>query len=285
MDQGELLQKTALLAQRSSSLQSMPSRLEVSPDTLSALKNECKKAAKVLAELQALLSQREPKTSEVEDLPLRIAQEKESLLIGFRKVYEDSEPLILPDDTSFQQMLLIDDLEKNVAEMNDTLAWVKAQRQHIRDNIDREAKLLKEREDIQDRLRERMDEVQAEGTKRPANESLIRALKKKEARVMKYSQKMMEYLRQFTEEHFPPLEPEDILKWKRKRSFVSGEDVFPLLDILEHLMNRSVEAPNDPYIVIDDRYWPPYLQLLVRVGIAQRHPEDDNRVKITPFHL
>lgn len=50
-------------------------------------------------------------------------------------------------------------------------------------------------------------------------------------------------------------------------------------------MNRSVEAPNDPYIVIDDRYWPPYLQLLVRVGIAQRHPEDDNRVKITPFHL
>lgn len=44
---------------------------------------------------------------------------------------------VLPDDTSFQQMLLIDDLEKNVAEMNDTLAWVKAQRQHIRDNIDR----------------------------------------------------------------------------------------------------------------------------------------------------
>lgn len=49
------------------------------------------------------------------------------------------------------------------------------------------------------------------------------------------------------------------------------------------LMNRAFT--DAPYIRIDtDRIWKPYIGTLIRAGIAQRHPNDANLIKLVEFH-
>ena len=48
---------------------------------------------------------------------------------------------------------------------------------------------------------------------------------------------------------------------------------------------RCVESPNDPYLVLDERHWPAYIELLLRCNIVLQHPDDDRRIKLVPFYL
>ena len=50
-------------------------------------------------------------------------------------------------------------------------------------------------------------------------------------------------------------------------------------------MNANADSPNDPYVVVDHRYWPPYIELLLECDIVVRHPADTRRIKLLPFHL
>jgi len=49
-------------------------------------------------------------------------------------------------------------------------------------------------------------------------------------------------------------------------------------------MNAIVTRPSDPYIVLQPQHWPPYVELLVRAGIAVKHPQNSDLVKLTEFH-
>jgi len=49
-------------------------------------------------------------------------------------------------------------------------------------------------------------------------------------------------------------------------------------------MNKSLKTPNDPYIDIDDKLWPPYIEMLLRSGIILRHPTIVHRIRLTAFH-
>merc|ERR1719345_318734 len=61
-----------------------------------------------------------------------------------------------------------------------------------------------------------------------------------------------------------------------KRSRASGissylqqpSEMLSMSEILEELMNNAITRPHAPYIVLDDRYWEPYIELLVRWGIG-----------------
>lgn len=44
------------------------------------------------------------------------------------------------------------------------------------------------------------------------------------------------------------------------------------------------DAPHDPYVKINDSFWPPYIELLLRNGIALRHPEDPTQIRLEAFH-
>lgn len=62
-------------------------------------------------------------------------------------------------------------------------------------------------------------------------------------------------------------------------------NMLSLKDIISELMNKCFDEPNQPYIILDKRYWPPYVELLLRCQIAVRHPDDPRRIKLIPFHL
>jgi centromere protein K len=51
-------------------------------------------------------------------------------------------------------------------------------------------------------------------------------------------------------------------------------------------MNRTYTNPSNPYITFDpERVWPPYVETLIRAGIAKRHSNDANMLKLIEFHL
>lgn len=49
------------------------------------------------------------------------------------------------------------------------------------------------------------------------------------------------------------------------------------------LMNKVLSTPHDPYITIDNTFWPPYIELLLRYGIAVRHQENNFKIRLETF--
>ena len=91
--------------------------------------------------------------------------------------------------------------------------------------------------------------------------------------------------------YFPAPDEAETKRWLKKQGIRTDGDsevvpFEPLQSILEDLMNKSVDTPHDPYIQLDPKlHWQPYVQLLLRCGIAMRHPEEESKIKLTPFHL
>ena len=58
-----------------------------------------------------------------------------------------------------------------------------------------------------------------------------------------------------------------------------------VLSTFQVLMNKCTDDEPDPYITLDESFWPPYIELLLRCGIALRHPQACQRIRLVPFHL
>lgn len=54
--------------------------------------------------------------------------------------------------------------------------------------------------------------------------------------------------------------------------------------VLQTLMNKLFESPHDCYIKILPTHWPPYIQLLLRSNIVQRHPDNCDLIRLVAFH-
>lgn len=52
---------------------------------------------------------------------------------------------------------------------------------------------------------------------------------------------------------------------------------------LQVLMNKVLKTPHDPYVTIDDTFWPPYIEMLLRYGIAVRHQENNFKIRLETF--
>ncbi|KAI8359139.1 hypothetical protein BD560DRAFT_405426 [Blakeslea trispora] len=54
--------------------------------------------------------------------------------------------------------------------------------------------------------------------------------------------------------------------------------------IIEELMNKAVNSPDNAYITLEpDAYWMPYIQTLIQAQIAHYHPQDAKRVRLYDF--
>lgn len=49
-------------------------------------------------------------------------------------------------------------------------------------------------------------------------------------------------------------------------------------------MSQSHRHEHDPYVAITERFYAPYVELLIRAGIAEKHPSDPKRMRLTAFH-
>ncbi|KAF7466746.1 hypothetical protein GHT09_001984 [Marmota monax] len=97
-----------------------------------------------------------------------------------------------------------------------------------------------------------------------------------------FKEKLLITLGEFLEDHFPL--PDGNIKKKKKNIQESTKQLITMHEILEILINRLFDAPHDPYVKISDSFWPPYIELVLRNGIALRHPEDPTRLRLEAFH-
>uniref|UniRef100_A0A2K5F5J6 Centromere protein K n=1 Tax=Aotus nancymaae TaxID=37293 RepID=A0A2K5F5J6_AOTNA len=113
-------------------------------------------------------------------------------------------------------------------------------------------------------------------------ERIFNELKTKLLKVKEYKEKLLITLGEFLEDHFPL--PDGSVKKKKKNIQESPVQLITLHEMLEILINRLFDVPHDPYVKISDSFWPPYVELLLRNGIALRHPEDPTQVRLEAFH-
>ncbi|KAM6228344.1 centromere protein K-like isoform 2-T2 [Spheniscus humboldti] len=118
-------------------------------------------------------------------------------------------------------------------------------------------------------------------------EDLKRAFQELENKMLKlraYKEELLNALGEFLEEHFPLPEKGGSAKKKKNSSEEPAVQLITLHEILEILINKLMSTPHEPYLTINDSFWPPYIELLLRYGIALRHPEDPNRIRLEAFH-
>lgn len=158
--------------------------------------------------------------------------------------------------------------------------------------LDTQKKILKreqtwqaEKKEALDAVCEKITRLQRENEK--SEHSVLQDMKRKINNLKDYHSGLMEMLSDMLAEHFPLPDPQGN-GTKKKRIFQAAAydaeiNLISLSEIIESLTNKTLETPHDPYVTTDDTFWPPYTEMLLRNGIATRHPEDCNKIRLEFF--
>lgn len=180
---------------------------------------------------------------------------------------------------------LIEEYEKSLEELQLTLSAIRSQRRVLAADVEKEKDVKEKLEKVQSALSEKLQE---QATRKDSTESYKIQLEHRLKNAKKQGKELRNNLATFINKHFP-LPTEEVANEARKRlrssDRTSVESLSSLKSILEDLVNKCMEDPNDPYIDIDDSIWPPYVELLLRCQIVTRHPENNAKLKLIPFHL
>ncbi|XP_052096611.1 centromere protein K-like [Mytilus californianus] len=206
-------------------------------------------------------------------------------------IVQNSPLSILPDSKEVHYGVIKEELEKSISELNDTLTFINAEARELEIEIHEEGSWNDQISDVVlDSLAKRLNEQNFEtNDAEGAKEKLKSEIADKTAKANIYFKQLLKDSSQFCSKYFKlPSEEEFNDVQKKLRSAdktVTVRNMLSLKDIISELMNKCFDEPNHPYIVLDKRYWPPYVELLLRCQIVVRHPDDPRRVKLIPFHL
>ncbi|XP_073933505.1 centromere protein K isoform X3 [Castor canadensis] len=161
------------------------------------------------------------------------------------------------------------------------LSTIQSKNEKSKKDLSREQQWLDEQQQILESLNvlhsELKNQVVTFSESRIFNE-----LKAKILSVQEFKEKLLVSLGEFLEDHFPL--PDGNVKKKQKNIQQSTVQLITLHEMIMILINRMFDVPHDPYVKISDSFWPPYIELLLRNGIALRHPEDPTRIRLEAFH-
>ncbi|PVD25952.1 hypothetical protein C0Q70_13618 [Pomacea canaliculata] len=257
-----------------------------------ALKTECETIWSEIQETQQLLQQTQQvysATRSLDQQPLvAILKEKEKRLKAEIEVLKNSTPRSLSTNSEVIEASLYEDLKQEVIQLQEIQSLVNAQCLDLKDSIEKETQFQQQLLAIQERLQEKCNSLVSTEPAEDAVEVVAQELTSKIDAARETEKLVMKRMAAFVSKHFPlPDQSQVALTSKHLRSHhkKTSLETLPLKDILLELMTKCVESPNDPYLVLDDRYWPAYVELLLRCHIILQHPDDDHRIKLVPFHL
>ncbi|KAF1405891.1 Centromere protein K, partial [Spheniscus humboldti] len=170
---------------------------------------------------------------------------------------------------------------KNDLEM--VLSTVQSKNKQLEEDLKREQQWHEEQEQILDTLNGIEEETKTQ-VEQLSKKRAFHELQNKMLKLKIYKEELLNALGEFLEEHFPLPEKGGSAK-KKNYSEEPAVELITLHEILEILINKSMTTPHEPYVTINDSFWPPYIELLLRYGIALRHPEDPNRIRLEAFHM
>ncbi|XP_021390056.1 centromere protein K isoform X2 [Lonchura striata] len=175
-----------------------------------------------------------------------------------------------------------EELQKVKNDLETMLSTVQSKNKHLEEDLKREQQWYEEQKQMLETLNKIEEEVNTQdehpSTKRELNELETKVLKLKTFR-----KELLTALGGFLDEYFPLPERSENIK-KKNSSAEPVVELITLQEILEMLINTLMATPHEPYITINESFWPPYIELLLRCGMALRHPEDPNRMRLQAFH-
>uniref|UniRef100_A0A8C5YQI8 Centromere protein K n=1 Tax=Marmota marmota marmota TaxID=9994 RepID=A0A8C5YQI8_MARMA len=161
------------------------------------------------------------------------------------------------------------------------LSTIQSKNEKLKEDLEREQQWLDEQQQIMESLNALYSELKNQFVTF-SETRIFSELKTKMLNIKAFKEKLLSTLGEFLEDHFPL--PDGNIKKKKKNTQESTKQLITLHEILEILINRLFDVPHDPYVKISDSFWPPYIELLLRNGIALRHPEDPTRLRLEAFH-
>ncbi|XP_029913016.1 centromere protein K [Myripristis murdjan] len=176
-----------------------------------------------------------------------------------------------------------EEMLKLCTELEMIVSCYEAKRDKLRETQKCEQKWLEERQQVLTAATDHVERLKMEKEKLSGH-SVLQDTKVKIQKMKHYQERLMESLGDVLESHFP-LPREDAAASKKKKGIPQNinEDLISLNEILELMMNKVLETPHDPYVTIDDTFWPPYIEMLLRYNIAVRHPENNFRIRLETF--
>ncbi|XP_061198656.1 centromere protein K [Neopsephotus bourkii] len=167
-------------------------------------------------------------------------------------------------------------------DLENVLSSVQLKNKTLEEDLKREQKWYEEQKQLTDTLSITEEETRKQ-VEQVSKKRAFREQKMKISQLKVYKKKLLTALGEFLEEHFPSPEKGGSAEKKNSQEEPVVE-LKPLQVILEILIDKSMSTPHEPYISIDDSFWPPYMELLLRHGIAQRHPENPDKMRLENFH-
>ncbi|XP_030824455.1 centromere protein K isoform X1 [Camarhynchus parvulus] len=176
----------------------------------------------------------------------------------------------------------IEELQKVKIDLEIVLSTVWSKNRHLEEDLEREQLWYEKQKQMLDEVEEEADtEVEYPSIKSLKTREL-NELKNKVLILTTYKKELMSALDEFLDEHFPPLEEGENIE-KENCLAEPVVELITLQEILQMLINTLMTTPHEPYITINESFWPPYIELLLRYGMAMRHPEDPNRMRLQAY--
>ncbi|XP_078384635.1 centromere protein K-like [Oculina patagonica] len=184
-------------------------------------------------------------------------------------------------DTRLKSQLLT-----SIKQLEETLEVIKGQRKEVEDELKREEEILKQHKEVNNSLCMKINSLEQEKENVQGVTSQVKDLERQNKAADVYLVQTMKKLGSFLSTNFPLPSATDMKGNKNLARAPLNPDIryISLQQLTEDLMNMSYSRPHDPYITIVDTHWPPYIELLLRCGIAQRHPQDCNLIRLVPFN-
>ncbi|KAF1591089.1 UNVERIFIED_CONTAM: Centromere protein K, partial [Eudyptes robustus] len=176
-----------------------------------------------------------------------------------------------------------EELQKVKNDLEMVLSTVQSKNKQLEEDLKREQQWHEEQEQILNTLNGIEEETKTQ-VEQLSKKRAFHELQSKMLKLKIYKEELLNALGEFLEEHFPLPEKGGSAK-KKNSSEEPAVELITLHEILEILINKSMTTPHEPYVTINDSFWPPYIELLLRYGIALRHPEDPNRIRLEAFHV
>ncbi|XP_028268935.1 centromere protein K [Parambassis ranga] len=193
------------------------------------------------------------------------------------KLWQTVEPTLLAANSEILLQAGKEEMLKLCSELEMVVSCSEAKRDKLRETIELEQKWLAEKRQVLEAAAVHTERLQAEKENSSAH-NVLPDTKAKIQKMKAYQDRLMEALGDILEKYAPFPQNSSINK-----NTEIDEDLISLREILEVLMNKILNTPHDPYVTIDNTFWPPYIELLLRHGIAVRHHENNFKIRLENF--
>lgn len=214
----------------------------------------------------------------------RVLKVKEKKLQTELIAVENQGLQVTSTDPNYTDAHLKSELLTSIQQLEETLQIIKGQRKQVEDDLKREEELLQQHQEVQKSLQIKIGILEQEKENVQGVTSQVKELERKKKSADVYLVEITKKLGSFLAENFPLPSPDNLKGSKAKVHLDPNVRYISLQKLTEDLMNISYVRPHDPYIRIKESHWPPYIELLLRCGIAKRHHQDCNLIRLVAFN-